>query len=75
LEIWHKSLMLGDLIMITVACVVVLYCLYNVVVISRGIQSHVLRCNILYRPVLGPVSSANSLVESPYHYCNMVSTL
>jgi hypothetical protein len=53
--------------MIIVACVVVLYCLYNVVVISRGIQSHVLRCNILYRSVLGPMSSANSLVESPYH--------
>jgi hypothetical protein len=58
--------------MITMACVIVLYCLYNVVVISRGIQTHVLRCKILYRPGLGPVSSANSLVESPYQYCNIV---
>jgi len=39
--------------MITVACVVVLYCLYNVVVISRGIQSHVLRCNTLYKTSVG----------------------
>jgi hypothetical protein len=61
--------------MIIVACVNVLYCLYNVVVISRGIQTYDLTCKILYRPVLGLVSSANSLVESPYHYCNIVSTL
>jgi hypothetical protein len=61
--------------MITVACVTVLYCLYNVVVISRGIQTHVLRCKTLYRPLLGHVSSVNSLVESPYHYCNIVSIL
>jgi hypothetical protein len=61
--------------MITVACVTILYYLYNVVVISRSIQTHVLRCNILYRPKLGPVSSANSLVESPYHYCNIISIL
>jgi hypothetical protein len=61
--------------MIIVACVTVLYCLFNVVVISRGIQTHVLRCKILYKSVLGPVSSANSLVESPYHYCNIVLIL
>jgi hypothetical protein len=46
--------------MINLDCVIVLYCLYNIVVISRDIQTHVLRCKILYRPVLGIVSSANS---------------
>jgi hypothetical protein len=61
--------------MIILACVIVLYCLYNVVVISRDIKTHVLRCKILYRPVLGPVSSVNSSVESPYHYCNIISIL